>query len=114
MGQLLPPLTAGNASWGASASRTDVFASDVGTVWEATQEMGEVLLIPPGWRRQCLHQDRSLSVSNRFITKACLPAVAQAVSSWLTLVGLEDPEKVFASAAAHVAVEGWPPPAPVA
>lgn len=76
-------------------------------VWEATQEMGEVLLIPPGWWHQTFHEDRTLAVMSQFVTDgAVLSAVADEVVRWLSAdnslrndLRAEDPHHVLEQAA---------------
>eukprot|EP00439_Symbiodinium_sp_Y106_P070717 s32_g12.t1 len=63
---LLPPgsvLASDDGSiWGNVASEEDAAAFG-GEVWQTVQEMGEVLVIPPGWWHQASFQDRTLAIS---------------------------------------------------
>ncbi|CAE7946511.1 unnamed protein product, partial [Symbiodinium sp. KB8] len=67
---LLPPgsvLASDDGSiWGNVASEEDAAAFG-GEVWQTVQEMGEVLVIPPGWWHQASFQDRTLAISAPFL-----------------------------------------------
>jgi len=104
---LLPPSTPAAAlgaevgDWGTCTSAMDSFAEaalarapegnseSVGPswppgseLWEATQEIGEVLLLPPGWWSQAHLEDRSLMVGGPCLPEALLPVAAQEVARW--------------------------------
>jgi len=123
---LFPPETPREAlgaqagPWGSGTSPRDSFAKEsvsngkpgsrpvlAEAVWEATQEMGEVLIIPPGWWHQTLHEDRTLAIMSQFVTEgAVLAAVAKEVHQWLSADGAwsgelpaEDPRQVLERAA---------------
>merc|ERR1712151_279076 len=71
----------GIGTWASAVSSLDSFDENHSSnhphdAWEVTQEMGEVLLIPPGWWHQTLHQDRTLAVMSQFVTEALLPLIA--------------------------------------
>lgn len=72
--------------------------------WEATQEIGEVLLLPPGWWSQAWLEDRSLAVLGRRLPEDSLALAAEQAARQLG-VPLEpedlrrDPWEVFGRAA---------------
>merc|ERR1711972_920037 len=78
--------------WASGTSPADSFKEDAehdhlctfpSEVWEATQEMGDVLLIPPGWWHQTLHEDRTLSIMSQYITDVSLSVVAEHAAACL-------------------------------
>lgn len=126
--RLFPPgtepaeLGAELGSWGSGASLASSFSEDAAArcpgwgpeeVWEATQEMGEVLLIPTGWWHQLLLEDRSLAVIGHFVTETLMPLVAHEVALWLSSQATPeeppaDEREVFELAAAQARIHGRP------
>lgn len=90
--RLWPPSTTpsalqGDASGacGAGSSPADGFESgwQPAEVWEATQEMGETLVIPPGWWHQTLHEDRTLALMGQFMTEIYQSGARRELARWL-------------------------------
>jgi len=91
--RLFPPssvpgkLSASLGSWGSGSSHLNSFEADSPLghveVWEATQTMGDVMLLPVGWWHQEQHTDKTLSVAAPFLTPDTLSTVIQHLSNWL-------------------------------
>ncbi|CAJ1414113.1 unnamed protein product [Effrenium voratum] len=83
---LLPP--AGIATEGFQGSSEDDAFAGWQEVWLATQEMGEVMVVPPGWWYQVLLEDRVLSITAQFLAPEQLPrpeAQAESGKVWKRL-----------------------------
>ncbi|CAK9053302.1 Sel1-repeat-containing protein YbeQ, partial [Durusdinium trenchii] len=83
---LLPPGSSPSLAgppdrWGDTRSEEDAFNREWPEVWTATQEMGEVLVVPPGWWYQMLLEDRVLAISAQFLAKEHQPLVAKELPS---------------------------------
>ncbi|CAK0842440.1 unnamed protein product [Prorocentrum cordatum] len=105
--------------WGGATSELDLFAASGGAgpplaeaAWEATQEMGEVLLVPPGWWQQAAYEDRSLQVVGLHCTEAALPRIAEAACARLGVAAEPGhrPEELLRRAAAEAAGRATPRP----
>ncbi|CAE8602770.1 unnamed protein product [Polarella glacialis] len=93
-----PDICADSDGWGSAVSSADCFAKDdlkvaqrsgasgasSAKAWEAVQEMGEVLVIPPGWWHQSMFEDRCLAVLGQFLDDCQLPLASAEVSLWLS------------------------------
>ena len=91
--RLFPPSTTAaqlcglqGGGWGGDTSPVDSFWGELpegwspaGT-WEATQEMGDVMLVPPGWWYQVRLDDRCLAVVGQYATRGTLPLVEAEVA----------------------------------
>lgn len=72
-----------------NTSTADTFSEDIAEggmggleteIWEATQEIGEALLLPPGWWCQARFEDRSLAVVGQQLPEASLASAAAQVA----------------------------------
>jgi len=79
--------------WGSGFSQDDTFSPEGQScfspwppvdLWEGTQEMGELLLVPPGWWHQTLHEDRTLAIMGQSIPESMLPAIAEELTKSLS------------------------------